>query len=175
LDVSDARAPERSRWPTYRRITGEQPETAGLSRLQPVTTKVPLTGVSAGPFQHVVAGEEFDLRSFRDGTTVPRLQARDQRKHHSPNNFRAYPHRPPTPTEYSGTHPGKLRFTRRATTWIRMPPTLPLLLKLDAHPLAAPFVSPRLDSHRDGVVATFLKCGHDVPAVNHGGHRRELD
>jgi hypothetical protein len=53
-----------------------------------------VTSVSAGHqglTVHVVAGEDSNLRSFRDGFTVLRRQSwDDQRKRPCPNNFRAY-------------------------------------------------------------------------------------
>jgi hypothetical protein len=61
--------------------------------------------------------KDSNLRSFRDGFTVPRLQDRDQRKRLTRNNFRAYSpqiaddHRLPPDTSASNPHS-----RRRATT-----------------------------------------------------------
>ena len=43
-----------------------------------------------GPFSTWWQVKDSNLRSFRDGFTVPMLQARDQRKRLTRNNFRAY-------------------------------------------------------------------------------------
>ena len=55
-------------------------------------------GAEEAPLLHRIRGplstwwqvKDSNLRSFRDGFTVPRLQDRDQRKRLTRNNFRAY-------------------------------------------------------------------------------------
>src|ERR1035437_7725428 len=65
--------------------------------------------------------KDSNLRSFRDGFTVPRLQDRDQRKRLTHNNFRAYSpqiaadHRLPPDTSASDSH-SRRRATRSSRT-----------------------------------------------------------
>ena len=50
--------------------------------------------------------KDSNLRSFRDGFTVPRLQACDQRKRPNHNDFRAYSNKQPTSAGANRTLPG---------------------------------------------------------------------
>src|SRR5450759_1070070 len=63
-------------WPDHSRTTRKCP--------QPAFPQV------KGPFSTWWQVKDSNLRSFRDGFTVPRLQACDQRKRLTCNNFRAY-------------------------------------------------------------------------------------
>jgi len=86
--------------PTVRVGAGQRPAAEGLDgrSIQPVS--IPPAGISEGPqpaspqargpFSTWWQVKDSNLRSFRDGFTVPRLQACDHWKRLTRNNFRAY-------------------------------------------------------------------------------------
>ncbi len=59
--------------------------------------------------------KDSNLRSFRDGFTVPRLQACDQRKHLTHNNFRAYS---PQTADVSRGQPDATRALLGPPSWV---------------------------------------------------------